>query len=1598
LRRSAYRWLPRLEALEDRLLPSLAPQLLRDINTHFVDANPSSAVVVGGVGYFVATDGLVRGLWRSDGTAAGTFLVKDISPDANPANLTNVGGTLFFSSNNGPHDSELWRSNGTAAGTQILMDFNSGVLSARYPSYLTNVAGTLFFSGFDASHGQELWRSDGTATGTQIVKDINPGAGPSYPNQLTNVGGTLFFVAFDATEIYQLWRSDGTAAGTQIVKDINPGGSYSSAPTDLTNMGGTLFFQANDVTHGANLWRSDGTSAGTVLVKEINLGLGGANPHYLTNVGGTLFFQADDDVHGFELWRSDGTAAGTEIVSSLIPRYLSNVAGTLFFQANDLTHGLELWRSDGTAAGTQSFAKINSGDTLAYPAYLTNVGGTLFFRANDTTHGSELWRSNGTGAGTQLVADIHPNIPYGTHGSYPSNLTNVGGTLFFSANDGTNGVELWRSNGTAAGTSQIAQINTGTLGSMQFSSSGFFPINGTVFFAASDGNEGNTEFLWGSDGTAAGTQLLSTETLSSSPFDPSYLTNVGGTLFFRAASGANGFELWRSDGTLAGTQIVKDIFPGGFGSDPSDLTNVGGTLFFDANDGVHGTELWRSNGTAAGTQMVADINPGSGSSNPSILANLGATLFFDANDGVHGTELWRSDGTAAGTHIVTDINPGSGSSYPSNLINLGGTLFFSANDGTNGQELWRSDGTAGGTILVKDIFPGSHLAGPPQNQYLVPNSSYPRDLTNLGGTLFFQANDGTHGVELWRSDGTPAGTQIVKDINPGSNSSYPGNLMIVRGTLFFLANDGTHGIELWRSDGTAGGTQLVQDIDPGSGGSNPNTFTTVGGTLFFSADDGTHGSELWCSNGTAAGTQIVKDINPGSSGSYPASLTNVNGVLFFAAIDGTHGLELWRSDGTAAGTQLVADIFPGSSSSISPGGSDPGYLTNAGGTLFFAANDGTHGDEPWILLPQVAASTTTAVTSSPNPSVAGQAVVFTASVRSAGVIGMPTGSVDFKENSTDLTPGGITLDGSGVATFSISSLLAGSHTITATYGGDGTFPPSSGNDNAAPQIVNKDSTLTSVTITPTSGTIHFGDTVTLTAKVTTPGPLAIGVATGSVDFVDSVRGDLTPGGIALKSGTASIATASLTAGTHTITATYSGDSNFATSKGSATQFIKKALTKTVVSLSSAASVYAQGFMATATVSAISGEGAGSPTTGKVVFIDVLATNAGSVTLAASAAPHATRLSVKPLAGSLTAGSAITFGGHTVTLSANAAAGATTLSVNNIGASGIASGATSDTLFLLGAKAINTIGLVSVDASGMAVLNVTLGGGRILPGVITVFQTSGQQANLTPVNHIIEGQYVNGRAGGAFDPNFTPSAGLSAGMAETISKVVTTTQLGVTPNPAVFGQTVTLTATVKSTGGSLIGPMGTVTFKDSFTIGGVTTNTTLGTVTLPLLAPGVVTANATFTTNSLAQATHTLSAFYNGDSTAPFPLPATFPYRAQWLTSNQTTVTLVVQAAASLDRGLATGGVVIADVAGNFDAATAMQANSKIVGVAMAQKVVSGGPPLRLYSTAPVAPENLLLTTMDDTPILGAIDQGDPLAADQLLPFTLSAQRGERDRR
>ncbi len=277
---------------------------------------------------------------------------------------------------------------------------------------------------------------------------------------------------------------------------------------------------------------------------------------------------------------------------------------------------------------------------------------------------------------------------------------------------------------------------------------------------------------------------------------------------------------------------------------------------------------------------------------------------------------------------VSDIRPGPTSAFPPitelpAMVAAQGGLYFLADDGVHGQELWRSDGTEQGTLLVKDIRQGSV-------------SSAIQQLTPAGSGIYFTANDGTHGRELWKSDGTATGTALVEELQPGPVGPEDlGNLMVVGELLYFS----TEGSTLWRTNGQAGGTVRLKDFLLPRNNEGP-FMAALGDTLIFAGDDDIRGMELWKSDGTPQGTTRVRDIHA-REGSGPDWLVSMNGRVLFNADDGVLGRELWITDGTTLGTTQMMDIWPGLADSA------PHELVVKRDRLFFIANDGSDGPNLW---------------------------------------------------------------------------------------------------------------------------------------------------------------------------------------------------------------------------------------------------------------------------------------------------------------------------------------------------------------------------------------------------------------------------------------------------------------------------------------------------------------------------------------------------------------------------------------------------------------------------------------------------------------------------
>ncbi|NMO19769.1 HYR domain-containing protein [Pyxidicoccus fallax] len=656
-------------------------------------------------------------LWRSDGTEAGTVLIRDSNPGPGDfltpwggMSPTVSNGVVFFMGNDGMSGPELWKSDGTEAGTVRVRDIAPGEGGSE-PSEARDVNGTLFFMANDGMSGPELWKSDGTEAGTVLVRDIAPGPGGSSPSTFAVLGDTLFFLADDGVSGRELWKSDGTEVGTVRVRDLRPGAA-SSSMQELVVVGSTLYFGADDGVSGRELWKSDGTEAGTVRVRDIWPGAWSSSPSWLTERDGILYFVADEGLYGMELWRSDGTEAGTVLLRNmeLRPRSsnampMADLNGTLLFSSSTEL-GTELWRSDGTAAGTRLVWDLFPGMESGLPSTLTWMDGQLYFLASDGLRRMSLWRSDGIESAPVRIKEINPGPSMAFSSTSP--ITRVGRTLYFVATDGTSGRELWKSDGTEAGTVLVKDIWPGSLGGLEGYGEPLARVGDVIYFAARDGS--GAQELWKSDGTEAGTVRVKDIRPGVGGSYPRSFMTVGGTLYFLAEDSA-GQELWKSDGTEAGTVRVKDIRPGILSSSIRNLTVVGETLYFTANDGTLGEEVWKSDGTEEGTVVVRDITRGSSGSFLAALTAFQGRLFFAAMDASHGGELWSSDGTEAGTFMVKDIRAGPQGSQPRSMTDIAGTLVFAAYGSDGNASVWQSDGTEEGTRLLAEI-PGTTASQP----------------------------------------------------------------------------------------------------------------------------------------------------------------------------------------------------------------------------------------------------------------------------------------------------------------------------------------------------------------------------------------------------------------------------------------------------------------------------------------------------------------------------------------------------------------------------------------------------------------------------------------------------------------------------------------------------------------------------------------------------------------------------------------------------------------------------------------------------------------------------------------------------------------------
>jgi ELWxxDGT repeat protein len=460
--------------------------------------------------------------------------------------------------------------------------------------------------------------------------------------------------------------------------------------------------------------------------------------------------------------------------------------------------------------------------------------------------------------------------------------------LFYTAGDGS----YWKTDGTEAGTVPAAPVG---LAAATMNSQMSMPAvaGDALYFPAIDADGPG---LFRSDATPSGTRRVFGPVAGPMGWAPKQILRAIGNHVYFVGQAVD--ELWRTDGTAPGTfsldvELANILVP------PT-LAGMDGQVYF-AGLPEASTRVWlgRTDGTLAGTGWIKDL-ASQANGDARLYGVAGGLLHFSVSRPETGWEPWVSDGTAEGTELALDIFPGEESSHPGPVFAFGEAGFFAADGGPDGMELWRRSGSPPAVARFANLAPDG--AG--------PNASHPRDFTLLGEKFLFTARSGSLGRRiLWTSDGTPQGTVPVE-----CAADDPADLVVMGGVVLFAAEDGRYGRELWRTDGTAAGTALVADMRPGAGGqgsSNPRHLVTAGSRVFFVADDGAHGSELWVTDGTSAGTRMLRDIFPGLAGSDPALIVPVGQRIACTALDATHGREIWISDGTPEGTVMAEDLHPG---------------------------------------------------------------------------------------------------------------------------------------------------------------------------------------------------------------------------------------------------------------------------------------------------------------------------------------------------------------------------------------------------------------------------------------------------------------------------------------------------------------------------------------------------------------------------------------------------------------------------------------------------------------------------------------------------------------
>jgi ELWxxDGT repeat protein len=789
------------------------------------------------------------------------------------------GNYVYFRGTDALHGRELWRTDGTAEGTILVKDLWEGPESGLRYSEMYCLDNQLVFRGFG------ITKSDGTEAGTvQLTSGFTNGLVPFEGKIAFKDDYKLYIATLDQQNVTPAPVYD-FGQGANETTSITIMASDHHVFVELSRYSTTL----GKITSN-ELWAYDGTS--TTKLKSLSI----EDPIFLlATVDDNVVFSMYDGVSKRETWVSDGTVGGTQLLNADLS--LSRYSSLAAVSVNDkvlLGGNSTTWLTDGTPGGTTKIvdlfsvadAKIfnnkiyllgsgNDGTksgsfikrvdmnfagavnitsaTDTYTTFSDVAGNKLFFNHDNEEDGNELYYIDAS-ENVGMLKEINP----GPNGSYPRYGSTVGNKMMFLADDGVHGFEMWKTDGTEDGTSLIKDVAGNTRGS---SIANIYRYNDKLYFHAVNNENANVRYTWESDGTEVGTKKVNNVLNDYLIFAPvkHYIVSL-----------SNQSQFLKTDLNTGTSSVLANIpSSGGGGVTPAYSASVGDDVYFyfsspltDNGDDT-GIEIWKANPETNQLSQPKNIAPDRKSSNVSNGikgAALGNKLIFSADETEDDDrEPWVTDGTGSGTFKLKDIVPGA-SSNPNYFTTLGKYVLFFTNTATGETKLWSTDGTSAGTVALKDSDIG-----------------VPTIFGLLNGNAFFSQGHSSDAPQLWTTDGTSGGTSMLKTI--GTSGDYINYFMNVAGKVYFVVSE----TQLWVTDGTADGTRNTRVSIENFW---VDHYTSSGETLVFSTTEG----KIWATLGDPTATEMIGE------GQVQSELFAIGDRVIFLKDDDTYGRELFKID------------------------------------------------------------------------------------------------------------------------------------------------------------------------------------------------------------------------------------------------------------------------------------------------------------------------------------------------------------------------------------------------------------------------------------------------------------------------------------------------------------------------------------------------------------------------------------------------------------------------------------------------------------------------------------------------------------------------------